>query len=63
MNDKLDSFGISGMAIAYALIIFFTGTALMVFIYLWRKNRLDMDESPKIQMLHDEEDHGESSGN
>ncbi len=27
----------------------------MVFIYLWKKNRLDMDEEPKFQMMREEE--------
>ena len=37
------------------MVLAFVGSALLVFIYLWRKGRLDMDEEPKFQMMKDDE--------
>lgn len=59
MNFTLDGFGIYGMAMDYAVIFFFTGTALLLFIYLWKNQKLDMDEAPKLQMMQNEEKDGE----
>ncbi|KAF3362594.1 hypothetical protein PHSC3_000833 [Chlamydiales bacterium STE3] len=55
---NLDSYGIQGMALHYATVLLFFGTALLIFFYLWWKNRLDMDESPKLQMFRDEDNNG-----
>lgn len=52
---SLDSFGIYGMVLHYATVFFFVGTALLAFLYFWKNKSLDMDESPKFQMLQDEE--------
>lgn len=59
MKDRiLDGSGVYGGYLHYATVIFFVGTALLIFLYLWRKGRLDMDEEPKYQMLkNDEGDH------
>jgi cbb3-type cytochrome oxidase subunit 3 len=57
---RLDGFGISGMVLHYATVMLFVGTAALVFFYLWKNNRLDMDEAPKYQMLNDEDDYGRS---
>lgn len=54
----LDGFGVYGMALHYATILLFVGTALLMFIYFWVNNRLDMDEAPKYQMLNDEDSNG-----
>ena len=51
----IDQAGIYGTAFHYAMIFIFMGSAMMIFVYLWSKNRLDMDEDPKIQMMRDEE--------
>lgn len=50
----LDSYGIQGMVLHYAAVLLFFGTAILVFCYLWFNKKLDMDESPKIQMMQDE---------
>jgi hypothetical protein len=51
----IDSMGIYGHIFHYSFVIAFAGGAFLIFISLWRKKRLDMDESPKYQMLQDEE--------
>ncbi|CDZ79842.1 hypothetical protein BN1013_00342 [Candidatus Rubidus massiliensis] len=53
--EGYDSLGIYGMYAHYAGIIFFVGTAAIMFSYLWYKGKLDMDEEPKIQMLEERE--------
>jgi hypothetical protein len=52
----LDGGGIYGHFLHYALIIAMTGGTVLVFIYLWIKRRLDMDEEPKIQMMESDEE-------
>jgi hypothetical protein len=49
----LDGFGIQGMAAAGGVLLFFTGSALILFVYLWSKGRLDFDEAPKQDMFDD----------
>lgn len=51
----IDSMGVYGSVFHYAFVIAFVGGAFLIFIYLWRKKRLDMDEEPKFQMMNDEE--------
>jgi len=55
----IDGFGVSGSALHYGLVISFAGSALFTFLYLWKKKRLDMDESPKYQMLQSEDENRE----
>lgn len=43
------------MVATYVIIFFFVGIALIFFVYFWWKDRLDMDEEPKYEMLVDEE--------
>jgi hypothetical protein len=50
----VDGGGAYGNLLHYGLTIAFVGSALLVFIYSWTKGRLDMDESPKIQMMSKE---------
>ena len=40
----------------WALVIAFVGSAFVIFLYLWKKGRLDMDEEPKIQMMTDDDE-------
>lgn len=51
-----DEHGIMGSLIHYSMVIFFVSSAFIIFLYLWKKGRLDMDESPKYKMLQDEQD-------
>ena len=51
----IDSMGVYGSIFHYAFVIAFVAGAFLIFIYLWRKRRLDMDEDPKFQMMQDEE--------
>lgn len=56
----LDGAGAYGSILNYSLTIAVVGSAMFIFIYLWKKGRLDMDEEPKIQMMSKEnEDHHE----
>lgn len=50
----LDGGGVCGNIVHYAFIIAFVGSAFLVFLYLWRKGKLDMDEEPKIRMMQDD---------
>lgn len=49
----VDAMGVYGSMLHYALVIAFVGSAMMIFVYLWRKKRLDMDEEPKFQMMQE----------
>jgi hypothetical protein len=60
----LDGTGIYGEILHFAFAALFFGGALLIFIYLWRKGRLDMDEDPARRMLEDEpEDKKRNSNN
>ena len=53
----VDGFGVYGNMLHYGIVVGLVGSALLIFIVLWRKGRLDMDEEPKLRMMqHDEED-------
>jgi hypothetical protein len=40
----------------YAMVIARVGSAALIFFYLWRKGRLDMDEEAKLQMMRSDEE-------
>lgn len=50
-----DGSGLYGSLFNYAILSALFFSTLLVFVYLWRKGRLDMDEEAKWKML--EEDH------
>lgn len=52
----IDGIGVYGNFFHYAIVISLVGSAFFIFLYLWRKKRLDMDEEPKFQMMREEED-------
>lgn len=52
----VDGVGIYGNYIHFAFVVFFVGSAFLVFIYLWKKGRLDWDEEAKYQFMNQEED-------
>ena len=43
----IDGFGIYGHYLHYGCVIALVGSALLLFLYLWRKGALDMDEEAK----------------
>jgi hypothetical protein len=47
--------GECGSLVHYAFILIFVGSAFAAFLYLWKSNRLDMDEEPKYTMMDEEE--------
>ncbi len=47
----LDGCGIYGNVFYWSSAIAFCGSAVLVFLYFWRKGRLDMDEEPAKQMM------------
>jgi hypothetical protein len=58
LASEKDWSGIYGGILHYAMIIAFTGSAVLAFLYFWSKGRLDMDEEPKLQMMrNDEQEH------
>lgn len=50
----LDIGGECGSIAHYALIVALVGSAFLIFLYLWKKGKLDMDEEPKHRMMQDE---------
>ncbi|MCH9608530.1 MAG: hypothetical protein S4CHLAM45_11080 [Chlamydiales bacterium] len=50
----IDSDGIYGFVLHYALLFAFFGGAVLTFIYLLCKKRLDISEDPKYQVFDDE---------
>ncbi|GAB4226635.1 MAG: hypothetical protein Tsb0021_02820 [Chlamydiales bacterium] len=55
MNSMgFDSLGIQGLLLHYGMIATIVGGGALVFFYLWKSQRLDMDEEPKWQMMEEE---------
>ncbi len=50
----IDGQGIYGFILHYASLFALFGSALLVFLNLWRHKRLDMDEEPKYSVFEDE---------
>ena len=53
LSDEQDWSGIYGGIFHYSMILAFFGSALLSFLYFWRRGKLDLDEEPKIQMMDD----------
>lgn len=58
LAQTLDGLGIYGSLFHFTMAVAFFGSALMVFIYLWRKGNLDMNEGPALSMLEEEKGNG-----
>jgi hypothetical protein len=54
-GTDVDVMGVYGTLFHYSLVIAIVGSAFLIFMHLWRKGRLDMDEQPKFQMMEEEE--------
>lgn len=50
----LDGNGLYGSLIHAAIALFFGGSALCIFFFLWKNGRLDMNEEPAHHMLKDD---------
>jgi len=50
----VDGGGVYGSVLYYSFTIAYVGSAFLIFIYLYRKGKLDMDEGPKNQMMQSE---------
>ena len=55
----IDGMGIVGNFYHYSMVMAFVGSAFLIFLCLWRKKRLDIDEEPKYQMLEEDVNQGE----
>lgn len=53
----LDGGGMSGEIFLFTFAAATFGSALLAFFYFWRKGQLNLDESPKFEMMQQEEDH------
>jgi hypothetical protein len=50
----IDGIGIYGNFLHYGLVITLVGSAFLIFLYLWKIKRLDIDEEPKFQMMQED---------
>lgn len=55
----LDGAGVYGSLLHYTFLLALMGSTLLVFVNLWRKGKLDMDEEAKMRMM-EPEDKGDS---
>lgn len=58
----LDGGGECGNIIHYVFILTLVGSAFLIFLYLWKKGKLDMDEEPKHTMMKEDIKSTETSG-
>lgn len=56
MFSGLDSSGFFGQLLHYLILFMMFGMTLLIFIYLWRQKKLDMDEAAKYQMMEDDDE-------
>lgn len=54
----LDGAGVYGGLVHLTIAAVFFGSAVLIFIYLWRKGRLDMDQGPANKMLEEDDENG-----
>lgn len=54
-HPVLDGVGFIGNLLEYASVVALGGSALLVFFYLWRKDRLSMDQEPAITMMQNDD--------
>lgn len=52
----IDETGLTGSLFHFTFLVALMGSALIVLVALWRHDRLDFDESPKMQMMEDRDD-------
>lgn len=52
----IDGQGIYGFVLHYCLLFALFGSALIVFLYLWRKKRLGLDEEAKYHPFQEDGD-------
>lgn len=50
-----DASGIYGELINYMMTIWFAGSAFFIFLYLWKSDKLGLDEEAKWSMLEEGE--------
>ncbi len=48
---NLDGIGLAGSLLHVMIVLAFVGSALFIFLYLWSKGRLDMDQEPAEKMF------------
>lgn len=53
--EIIDGIGIYGTVLHYSLLLALAGSAVLFFLYFWKKGRLDMDEEPKVQMWQNDD--------
>ncbi len=54
LNNIQDGSGVFGGIFHYSLIFSIVGSTFLLFLYLWSKGKLDMDEEPKEQMMRED---------
>lgn len=54
LAKTLDGTGIYGEVLHFSFAAFFFAGSFLIFIYLWNKGRLDMDEGPAVRMFEDD---------
>lgn len=52
----IDVSGVYGNILHYALTVAFVGSAFLIFLYLWKNNKLGIDEEAKYNMMGDDND-------
>ncbi|EFB40626.1 hypothetical protein pah_c198o049 [Parachlamydia acanthamoebae str. Hall's coccus] len=58
IDKYFDGVGAYGTYMGYAMRFFFGGSAVFIFLYLWRAKKLHMDEEAKLHMLQIKDDVG-----
>jgi hypothetical protein len=52
----MDPSGVVGSVLSYAMTVAFAGSAFFVFLYLWKKGSLGIDEDASLEMMKQQEE-------
>ncbi len=55
----MDPSGMVGSVLSYGMTIAFAGSAFLIFIYLWKRGSLGIDEEASLEMMKQHEENYE----
>jgi hypothetical protein len=50
-----DGWGLTGLIMDYSMIVAFSGSTVILFIYFWKKGALNFEEDAKYEMLQEDD--------
>lgn len=51
----VDGWGLTGLIMDYSMIVAFSGSTAILFLYFWKKGALNFEEDSKYEMLKEDD--------